>query len=143
MERLTIPDEPIEGGMRRAVVDARAVREEAMNMYWRLKKYEDICPDPGRLREIDALYLDKCREVMALKQEQWIPISERLPEKDGDYLVTMVMPGDIGGNPYTNWICWCSEAQEWTDTDGSAILEQDIVLAWREIPEPYQPKAAP
>lgn len=143
MERLTIPDEPIEGGMRRAVVDARAVREEAMSIYWRLKKYEDICQDPERLKEIDVLYLDKCREVAALKQEQWIPISERLPEKDGDYLVTMVMPGDIGGKLYSNWICWCSEAQEWTDTDGSAILEQDIVLAWRSIPEPYHPKPAP
>ena len=30
MDRLTIPDEPIEGGMRRAVVDARAVKEQAM-----------------------------------------------------------------------------------------------------------------
>lgn len=41
VDRLTIPDEPIEGGMRRAVVDARAVKEQAMTLYWKLKKYED------------------------------------------------------------------------------------------------------
>ena len=29
MERLTIPDEHIEGGIRRAVIDARMVKEKA------------------------------------------------------------------------------------------------------------------
>ena len=67
MERLTIPDEPIEGGTRRAIIDARAVRGEAMTIYWRLKKYEDICPDPERLKEVDRLYLEKCQEVSALQ----------------------------------------------------------------------------
>ena len=41
MERLTVPDTPIEGGMRRAIIDAREVRKEAMKVYWALKKYED------------------------------------------------------------------------------------------------------
>ena len=41
MERLTIPDEKIEGGVRRTVVDARKVKEHAMTIYWALKKYED------------------------------------------------------------------------------------------------------
>lgn len=37
MERLTIPDKLIEGGIRRAIIDAKAVREEAMKIYWALK----------------------------------------------------------------------------------------------------------
>ena len=41
VDRLTIPDEPIDGGMRRAVVNCRAVKERAMTIYWRLKAYED------------------------------------------------------------------------------------------------------
>lgn len=41
MERLTIPDEKIEGGVRRTVVDTRKVKEHAMTIYWALKKYED------------------------------------------------------------------------------------------------------
>lgn len=47
MERLTIPDEKIYGGTRRAVVDAREIKAKAMTLYWALKKYEDtgLAPD--------------------------------------------------------------------------------------------------
>lgn len=136
MGRLTIPDELIEGGMRRAIIDARTVREEAMTIYWLLKKYEDICPEPESLKEIDALYLEKCREVAALKQEPWIPMAERAPGEDGDYLVTMVTPGYCKGQPYTNWLCWCGDDHEWTDTDGDTVTGQDTVIYWMPIPGP-------
>lgn len=53
MERLTIPDKPIEGGMRRAIIDARAVREEAMKIYWALKKYEDTGLTPEEIMEME------------------------------------------------------------------------------------------
>lgn len=33
MERLTIPDEKIEGGVRRTVIDARKVKKNAMTIY--------------------------------------------------------------------------------------------------------------
>ncbi len=42
MDRLTIPDVPIDGGMKRAIIDARAVRQQAMTIYWKLKEYEDL-----------------------------------------------------------------------------------------------------
>ena len=42
MERLTIPDVRVdEHTTRRTVIDARAVKEHAMDFYWRLKAYED------------------------------------------------------------------------------------------------------
>ena len=63
MDRLTIPDEPIEGGMRRSVVDARAVKERAMTIYWRLKAYEDTGLEPC---EIPVL-LDRLKRA----SEQW------------------------------------------------------------------------
>lgn len=68
MERLTIPDEKIEGGMRRTVVDARKVRENAVTIYWALKKYEDTGLTVEQIREIDRLYAEKCREVAKLRQ---------------------------------------------------------------------------
>lgn len=52
MERLTIPDEKIEGGLRRAVIDAREVRKEAMTIYWALKKYEDTGLTPPEIMEL-------------------------------------------------------------------------------------------
>lgn len=52
MERLTIPDEKIEGGVRRTVIDARKVKENAMTIYWALKKYEDTELTPEQIREL-------------------------------------------------------------------------------------------
>lgn len=52
MERLTVPDEKIEGGLRKAVIDAREVRKEAMTIYWTLKKYEDTGLTPEQIREL-------------------------------------------------------------------------------------------
>lgn len=52
MDRLTIPDKSIEGGMSRAIIDARAVREEAMKVYWALKKYEDTGLTPEEIAEL-------------------------------------------------------------------------------------------
>lgn len=51
MDRLTIPDEHIEGGIRRTVIDARAVRKEAMTIYWALKKYEDTGLTPKEIMD--------------------------------------------------------------------------------------------
>lgn len=52
MERLTIPDKKIEGGVRRAFIDTKAVKENAMTIYWALKKYEDTGLTPEQIREL-------------------------------------------------------------------------------------------
>lgn len=52
MERLTVPDEKIDGGLRRAIIDAREVRKEAMTIYWALKKYEDTELTPEQIMEL-------------------------------------------------------------------------------------------
>lgn len=59
MERLTVPDKKIEGGTRTAIIDARAVREEAMTIYWALKKYEDTGLTPEQIRELQMDYAVK------------------------------------------------------------------------------------
>ena len=56
MERLTIPDVRVdEHTTRRSVIDVLAVREHAMEIYHRLKVYEDfaeLCGGADRLREL-------------------------------------------------------------------------------------------
>lgn len=43
MERLTIPDVKVdEHTTQRTIIDASDVRERAMEIYWRLKEYEDL-----------------------------------------------------------------------------------------------------
>lgn len=62
---------------------------------------------------------------------KWIPITERLPERDGLYIVTF--DGKLAGQkePFasTNYF----ENSQWDD-DG------DSVLAWMPLPKPYRPK---
>lgn len=52
MERLTIPDKKIDGGVRRAFIDVKAVKENAMTIYWALKRYEDTGLTPEEIREL-------------------------------------------------------------------------------------------
>lgn len=43
MERLTIPVKILEDGRRvMPIIDGRSVRDHAMDIYWRLKEYEDL-----------------------------------------------------------------------------------------------------
>lgn len=55
MERLTIPDVRVdEHTTRRTMIDGEAVREHAMDFYWRLKAYEDTGLMPGEVRSMSG-----------------------------------------------------------------------------------------
>lgn len=139
MERLTIPDTPIEGGLRRSVIDVREVRKYAMTIYWQLKKYEDVGLTPDQIRQVDELYREKCEEVNRLRAElaaerqkhRWIPVEKgKEPPADGGYLCTL--NGELCGQeePFTG-MCWI-ENGVWD--------EPGMVIAYQEMPEPYQPE---
>lgn len=52
MERLTVPDERISEHVTRiSIIDARKVREHAMDFYWRLKEYEDTGLTPEQMKQ--------------------------------------------------------------------------------------------
>ena len=70
MDRLTIPDEPIEGGMRRSVIDARAVKEQAMVIYWRLKEYEDTGFAPEEILTGVQLAEIACMQIQYKKMQE-------------------------------------------------------------------------
>lgn len=56
MNRLTVPDERIdEHTTRRTIIDSTAVRERAMEIYRRLKAYEDTGLDPETCAEYKKL----------------------------------------------------------------------------------------
>ena len=46
MDRLTVPDEIIEGGEKRTIIDVGEVKKHAMGLYWKLKEYEDTGMTP-------------------------------------------------------------------------------------------------
>ena len=71
MERLTIPDVRVdEHTTRRTMIDVEAVREHAMDFYWRLKAYEDT--------ELTT------QEVLSMKFE-WCAMMDALNSIGGGY----------------------------------------------------------
>lgn len=70
MERLTIPDKKIDGGVRRAFIDTKAVKENAMTIYWALKKYEDTGLTP--------------EQIMELKERDTAKVPEEIQDAYGD-----------------------------------------------------------
>lgn len=78
-----------------------------------------------------------------MKIEEWIPVTERQPEKNGWYLVTKHTYGNIGFEMdeiqiglmrYLDgrWVLPV-HIPSWINNE----LTTDI-LAWRELPEPYR-----
>ena len=157
MERLTIPDKKTPGGTKRALIDTRAVREEAMTIYWALKKYEDTGLTP---EEIERLK----------EQHRWVPVEERLPELGEPVWATVKHSEWINDYEY-DWVpaeekiyhpesygvykaeyigegIWqfADNYNEWIYCDSVEKEERnlgnvyDTVIAWQPLPEPYKPE---
>jgi len=95
-------------------------RREATNELWSLN---DQC---------DSIYYTKCIHdaVYALEilpsAQRWVPCSERLPEKDGLYIVSVINDR----NRRYSKTCWYHGHEKW-------FARQDVV-AWMPLPEPYR-----
>lgn len=103
-------------------------REEAIKM---LKQLVNMLSDDFGDSELceDALQM----AITALQnQPVWIPVSERLPEKNGKYLVFLTNPIR---NQYDNvFTSWYNVYYKEFETDNSL----DYVVAWMPLPEPYR-----
>lgn len=58
--------------------------------------------------------------IKALEQTRWIPVSERLPDKNGEYLVTLKQG-------FATFGIWVGVAENWEN-----------VIAWLPLPEQYK-----
>lgn len=69
-------------------------------------------------------------------QPRWIPVSEKLPEKTGWYLITFKV---YGGGYAVNEMCYRKPENYWTRDDiCKKILDNDEVIAWMPLPKPYE-----
>ena len=72
--------------------------------------------------------LNMAIEALSEPKTGWIPVSERLPEVDVKVLTT------------TDWsdvlIAWIGKGGAWETEE--YILDNDEILAWMPLPEPYR-----
>lgn len=101
-----------------------------MKLIDELRRYAEQYQKPPTGREIDgtAELLIAAADALEKAQPQWIPVTERLPE-DGTYICTL--DGELVGQhePFTS-MC---------GIENGVWDEQDCVLAWMPLPEPYEP----
>lgn len=105
----------------------------------RLRDYEKTGLQPGQILEMNELYLEKCREVTALKKkDRWIPVGqeEKKPPEEGYILLSFEncsLPeigryaGDENGGAFYAG-----------DDEESCISMGLAVNAWRPLPEQYR-----
>ena len=81
-------------------------------------------------KEGDVLLEASRVAVGVLEQTEWIPVSERLPEASGNYLVTTKWEGGYSGNVYveTTMAMYRKKMKEWDCVD---------VIAWMPRPQAY------
>ena len=88
MGRLTIPDVRVdEHTTRRSVIDVAAVREHAMEFYWRLKAYEDMVD----LETLNNTPISRLVELAEADKDGRVAV---LPCKVGDTVWRIVRDGE-------------------------------------------------
>lgn len=112
-----------------------------------LKSERDSWSENPKLKVDQRLYDAVDAAIKELEQTRWIPVGERLPEKDGEYLVTVSsFCGEI--------VFKCSFAMDLHKVDEYNFQEHkcgfygidsewgsyeiDNVIAWVPSPEPYK-----
>ena len=70
MERMTVPDVRVgEHTTRRSIIDGNAVREHAMEIYWRLKDYEDTGYTPEEIAKLQGDLIQRNAELLKTRED--------------------------------------------------------------------------
>ena len=98
--------------------------------------------------DMDKTTIDACKgAIELLEQTRWIPVSERLPESDGDYFLFGKMVEDDTENIFIGMYDACAEKfgywEDYYDRNtlgflDSELIEYNKVIAWMPLPEPYK-----
>ena len=111
-------------------------REEAIYcLKAQSERYSEVCEECPLYGQtgVDHCCEDALQMAITALQNQpvWIPVSERLPEKNGKYLVFLTNPvRNQSDNVFTSWY---NVYYKEFETEKSL----DYVKAWMPLPEPY------
>lgn len=103
-----------------------------------LKKYT-VGKKNSQKTEISVLVLN--RLIYALEeQEPWITVSEKVPEKSGEYLVS-VIDGSGEDNDYEAVrVAWFAHKKDYDikESEWRELGIDEAVIAWMPLPKPYK-----
>ncbi len=126
MERLTSRDS--KGNLCLCNKEVYGNNQDIYNAIAVLEDYENTGITPEQLQVINEEYSKMAKELAELRQQnQWIPVSERLPEP-GIYLVTCDDKDYPVKRMRMKGICFY---------DHNGIYDGKV-LAWMLLPEPYK-----
>ncbi len=74
------------------------------------------------------------KDAKRVYEQRWIPCSERLPDQDGKYLVTVYCTKDIS---FVDTFDYMPISDGWVDHK-TAVDWNGYVLAWMTLPKPYK-----
>jgi len=125
--------------------------EDAVSRAEVLKGYVTVAMPYGAAKKLVPVdYINNLPSVTPTRTRKWIPISERLPEDDGKYLVTM--KGIISNFFYISTTSYAKDLHKvnkydfkngigdgWYGYDGEyGYYKIDNVVAWMPLPTPYK-----
>lgn len=91
-------------------------------------------------RAVIETVCNRLEHLPTTQPEQWIPVSERLPEEPFGCLVTVCDTEPMTMAEFPNilpyFVGW--DGEQWNDADGEQCPFE--VIAWMPLPEPYKEK---
>lgn len=74
--------------------------------------------------------------LQALKRQQWIPVSERLPDHDECIKNNRLFNVSDGNRSYSEWFDY--DRQKFGEHTMAGFRVDYAVIAWMPVPEPYE-----
>ena len=116
------------------------IKERLLQYKQELQKqtmYKDGLPGSS-LDIVNSLLNDLER---AEKENGWIPVSERLPEEDGTYLVTFkngIKVCMVGYGSCARTVLGYPIGHGWYSLEEAQYYAEDSIIAWMPLPKPYE-----
>lgn len=115
--------------------------------YWSLSKKDELMERLAAYEDTGVtpqeIYSLKAKTIIKALGTEWIPVEERLPEKEGEYLVTFAIDEKVrlvGYGCCQKDILGNDIGFGWYDLYSGTYFSDKAFVAWMPLPKPYRPE---